>query len=48
LAIGAQTPAEIAVCIMAEIISVQRGVPDEAVGGSLRAPLLQQRLARRR
>ncbi len=27
LAIGAQTPAEIAVCIMAEIINVQRGGP---------------------
>lgn len=43
LAIGAQTPAEIAVCIMAEIISVQRGVQ----AGSLSEPLRRQRQARR-
>ena len=43
LAIGAQTPAEIAVCIMAEIISVQRGVQAPC----LSAPLQRQRQARR-
>jgi xanthine dehydrogenase accessory factor len=51
LAIGAQTPAEIAVCIMAEIISVQRraagNAAGNAAGGSLSAPLLRQRQARR-
>jgi xanthine/CO dehydrogenase XdhC/CoxF family maturation factor len=51
LAIGAQTPAEIAVCIMAEIISVQRGHAGDTVGGlaggSLSAPLQRQRQARR-
>lgn len=47
LAIGAQTPAEIAVCIMAEIISVQRRVAEGAAGGSLSAPLQRQRQARR-
>lgn len=44
LAIGAQTPAEIAVCIMAEIISVQHGVQ----AASLNEPLLRQRQARRK
>ena len=34
LAIGAQTPAEIAVCIMAEIISVQRGVRGRAASAN--------------
>ena len=47
LAIGAQTPAEIAVCIMAEIISVQRRVAGDAAGGSLSASLRRQRQARR-
>ena len=44
---GAQTPAEIAVCIMAEIISVQRGRAGDAGRGSLSAPLQRQRRARR-
>jgi xanthine dehydrogenase accessory factor len=43
LAIGAQTPAEIAVGIMAEIISVQHGVQ----AGSLSESLQRQRQARR-
>ena len=47
LAIGAQTPAEIAVCIMAEIISVQRRVAEGEAGGSLSAPMQRQRQARR-
>lgn len=51
LDIGAQTPAEIAVCIMAEIISVQRNAAGRAAGGvpggSLSAPLRRQRQARR-
>lgn len=51
LDIGAQTPAEIAVCIMAEIISVQRGhaggASGGAAGGRLSAPLQRQRQARR-
>lgn len=47
LNIGAQTPAEIAVCIMAEIISVQRGMAGDGIGGSLSAPLQRQRQARR-
>jgi xanthine dehydrogenase accessory factor len=47
LDIGAQTPAEIAVCIMAEIISVQRMPGGASVGGSLSTPLQQQRIARR-
>lgn len=47
LDIGAQTPAEIAICIMAEIISVQRGHAGGAAGGSLSAPLQRQRQARR-
>ena len=38
LNIGAQTPAEIAVCIMAEIISVQRGTAGDGAGGSLSVP----------
>ena len=51
LNIGAQTPAEISVCIMAEIISVQRGTAvstaGDGTGGSLSAPLQRQRQARR-
>jgi xanthine dehydrogenase accessory factor len=47
LAIGAQTPAEIAVCIMAEIISVQRGVQPGVRPGGLSEPLQRQRRARR-
>ncbi len=47
LAIGAQTPAEIAVCIMAEIISVQRGLNLAEGVTSLSAPLLLRRQARR-
>ena len=47
LAIGAQTPAEIAVSIMAEIISVQRRVAGGEAGGSLSVPLQRQRQARR-
>ncbi len=51
LNIGAQTPAEISVCIMAEIISVQRGTAvstaGDGTGGSLGAPLQRQRQARR-
>jgi xanthine dehydrogenase accessory factor len=47
LAIGAQTPAEIAVCIMAEIISVQRGVQPGVQPGGLSEPLQRQRRARR-
>lgn len=45
LAIGAQTPAEIAVCIMAEIIGVQRGLGD-AAGESLSAPQRRARQGR--
>jgi xanthine dehydrogenase accessory factor len=47
LDIGAQTPAEIAVCIMAEIISVQRGVQRGGQIASLSEPLQRQRQARR-
>jgi xanthine dehydrogenase accessory factor len=47
LDIGAQTPAEIAVCIMAEIISVQRRMAGGEAGGSLSVPLQRQRQARR-
>ncbi len=47
LDIGAQTPAEIAVCIMAEIINVQRRGAGDGAGGSLSAPLQRQRRARR-
>lgn len=47
LEIGAQTPAEIALCIMAEIIGVRRGVTGGAAGGSLSTELQRQRRARR-
>ncbi len=47
LDIGAQTPAEIAVCIMAEIISVQRHTAEGVTGSSLSAALQRQRQARR-
>jgi xanthine dehydrogenase accessory factor len=46
LAIGAQTPAEIAVCIMAEIVAVQRHAPTAATG-SLSASLQSRRQSRR-
>jgi xanthine dehydrogenase accessory factor len=46
LAIGAQTPAEIAVCIMAEIIAVQRSSPTAATAG-LSTPLQSRRQSRR-
>jgi xanthine dehydrogenase accessory factor len=45
LDIGAITPAEISVCIMAEIINVMRGGPAEGLSGQLRRER-QQRLAR--
>ena len=43
LDIGARTPAEIAVCIMAEIINVQRGGPAESLNEQIR----RERQARR-
>jgi xanthine dehydrogenase accessory factor len=46
LAIGAQTPAEIAVCIMAEIIAVARHAPAAATT-SLSTPLQSRRQSRR-
>ena len=45
IAIGARTPAEIAVCIMAEIINVQRGGPARSISYE-RREVLQQRRSR--
>jgi len=46
IAIGARTPAEIAVCIMAEIINVQRGGPARSISDE-RREIVQQRRSRR-
>jgi len=43
IAIGAHTPAEIAVCIMAEIINVQRGGPAVSISDERRAKAQQRR-----
>jgi xanthine dehydrogenase accessory factor len=45
IAIGARTPAEIAVCIMAEIINVQRGGPARSISDE-RREVAQQRRSR--
>lgn len=45
IAIGAHTPAEIAVCIMAEIINVQRGGPARSISDE-RREVAQQRRSR--
>jgi xanthine dehydrogenase accessory factor len=46
IAIGARSPAEIAVCIMAEIINVQRGGPARSISDE-RREVAQQRRSRR-
>ncbi len=43
IAIGARTPAEIAVCIMAEIINVQRGGPARSISDERREKALRRR-----
>jgi xanthine dehydrogenase accessory factor len=45
IAIGARTPAEIAVCVMAEIINVQRGGPARSISDE-RREVAQQRRSR--
>ncbi|MCB0199254.1 MAG: XdhC family protein [Anaerolineae bacterium] len=46
IAIGARTPAEIAVCIMAEIINVLRGGPARSISDNRRETEQQRRLKR--
>ena len=43
IAIGARTPAEIAVCIMAEIINVQRGGPARSISDERREKAVRRR-----